>query len=197
MAGVGNGLDPFGFQLCQHEVVEFLHRPGSVLHRGGRLLLERLKGPVVASFLDIDLALDQPRGIFVTRVGGTHLHPLLERGNFRIGKLSLGRHFHFLVADRLDQQALVRIARDDRRTVVAAHLPALLAVQHQPALNRFGVFRMALVAMLHQQRADFRLEELQMLAGQLLSGENCGRKQSGDKQGKTGGSRHARRPEGN
>ncbi len=52
-----------------------------------------------------------------------------------VGQLALGRHLEEVVPDGVDDQALVDLARHDRRPAVAAAEQALAAVEPQTALE--------------------------------------------------------------
>ena len=103
--------------------------------------------------------------VAVARVGCPHRHPALEVGDHLVGQLLLGRHLEVvvLVADRLDQQALLEVARHDRGAEVAPLADALPRVEHEVRLDLLGRRGVALVAVLDQHRADLRLEERELL----------------------------------
>ena len=105
------------------------------------------------------------RGPAIARVGGTHRDPLGQPVDGLLRKLRLGRHLQVVVVvrNRLNQAAGLRIAGDDRRAGVAALAEALAGVEQQFALGLAGLFAVALVAVLHQQRADVVLEKLDPL----------------------------------
>ena len=97
----------------------------------------------------------------VLRVGRAHLDPGLEVGDDRVGELGLRGHPELVVAvaDRPDQQALVRVAGHDRRAGVAPAAEALPAVEQEPAAQLLGGARVALAALRRQHGPDLRLEE--------------------------------------
>ena len=81
-------------------------------------------------------------------------------GDLPVRELLLRRHLQVvvLVADRLDQQALLRVAGDDDGAGLAAVHHAGLRVEPQVALVLLGA--VAWIAVLGQERPDGRLEEL-------------------------------------
>ena len=98
----------------------------------------------------------------------THLHPFREDLNLRIIQLLLWRHGHVIipVIHRLDDKTNCGITRRECWTGVAAFFHTGERIQSQASLQRsprFGSCRVALVAMLHQQRADLTFEELKLL----------------------------------
>jgi len=65
------------------------------------------------------------------------------------------------IAHDLDHQALLRLARDDRRMLGLAALDHRReGIEAQAALELLGLVAVALVALLGEQRADAALEEL-------------------------------------
>ena len=60
----------------------------------------------------------------------------------------------------LDQEALLRVARDDGRTFFAALEQPVAMIESQVAFLLLGV--VAFVAFRHQHRPDLRLEEFQV-----------------------------------
>ena len=65
------------------------------------------------------------------------------------------------MGDRVDQQALVHLARGDHRPRVSSFEEAGGAVEPEPAFRGLRAGRMAAVAPLHQHRPDLSLEEVQ------------------------------------
>ena len=63
----------------------------------------------------------------------------------------------------LDEQALVRLAGNDRRAALAPFAKALPRIEPQLALQLLGAGRVALVAIGDQHRADVLLEEVDPL----------------------------------
>ena len=90
------------------------------------------------------------------------------------GERALRRHLEvaILVADSLNQPGLLRVAGHQRRTSVTALEQALPGVERKAALVLFRRRAVTLVAALDQHRADFFLEEIQMLASRFGGGKS-------------------------
>ena len=86
----------------------------------------------------------------------------LEGGDLLIRQLAGGRHAKvgLVVAEGLEQPAGCRVAGDDHGAAVAALLQAALGVEHQAAHRRFQFGRVAPVALVGKNRANFFFEEL-------------------------------------
>ncbi len=71
------------------------------------------------------------------------------------------RHLQLVIRleNSLNQQAVLGVAGDDGRPAIAALEQAIAVVDAQPALG-VGAGRMAVVAVVDQERPDFFLEEL-------------------------------------
>src|SRR5690606_11416775 len=92
--------------------------------------------------------------------------PLRERIDLRLRELlALGRHLQVrvAVADRMDEQALLRISRLQQRPRLAALQHALGAVKREPTLRLPLLHRVTLVAILRQDWPNLALEELLLL----------------------------------
>ncbi len=117
-----------------------------------------LEGPVLPAHLKVD-ARAGPCGARVARVGRAHGDPVFEDLDLVGGKPALRRHLHVGVgvADGFEDQAGAGFSGDDRRTVVAACLPAGFRVEGEAALD-FAAVRMALKAALlkHGQHLLFK-----------------------------------------
>ena len=85
--------------------------------------------------------------------------PLPQRGDGRLGKLARRRHLQLGVGlrDGLNQQALIRLARHERRPGVAPLERRLAAVE--PQARGLLLLAVALEAAVDQDRPDLRLEE--------------------------------------
>ena len=133
--------------------------------RGGRR--QRLKRPPGFCFRRVHAA---DFGDRLARVRRTHAHPFLQHRDLRILQLAalfFRRHGEVLVriAHGLDDEAFVRLAGHDRRAGVAALGPARLGLQRKPS---FGLrAAVAVVAMLDEQRADFRFKKSRVLRSDL------------------------------
>ena len=165
--GVAGGLESLGFDFREQETVDGVFRPEGVFDGGSGRVGDRLEGPELSAGFEVDraLRLGGLRGIVRARIGGAALYPLLEDGDFIRRQAAFGRHREILVevAHRLDDEALCEIARDDRRSVVAAVLPARTRVERKAS---FGLLfrRMTVVAPLDQHRPHLRLEEQVVVA---------------------------------
>ena len=103
----------------------------SFLTAGGARLRDRLECPVILAVAAVGDGISG--GARCARVGRAHAHPGHEIVHLRRRELSVGRHLQVGVgvADRLDQQALLRIAGDDGRAADAALFPAAAPVERQ------------------------------------------------------------------
>ena len=107
-------------------------------------------------------ALDDER----PRVERPPANPVREVGNLLVGKLvALRGHLEVrvLVADGVDDEAVLGLARDDRWPRVAAVEHALAGVQHEAALYLVGVAAVAFVATVREHGTDVRLKKLEVL----------------------------------
>ena len=165
--GVAGGLESLGFDFREKETVDGVLRPDGVFDGGSGRVGDRLEGPELSARFEVDraLRLGGLRGIVRAWIGGAALHPLLEDRDFIRRQAAFGRHREILVevAHRLDDEALREIARDDRRSVVAAVLPARTRVERKAS---FGLLfrRMTVVAPLDQHRSHLRFEEQVVVA---------------------------------
>ena len=96
------------------------------------------------------------------RIGGSQFDPFFQIGNRGSGELALRGHFDGIarVADGFDQQAFVRFAGLDDGSRVASLADAVATIEQQTAPQFLGIFRMSLVAVLHEDWTDFFLEEV-------------------------------------
>ena len=119
------------------------------------------------------LALREVEGFFhrrrlrpgVLRPHRAILHPRREVGDFLLRELGLGRHLQVLVlvANRLDEQALARLAGDERGARVAALEHGLTRVEQQAALHLLARRAVALETTLGKHGTNALLEELAAL----------------------------------
>ncbi len=147
--GLGRRRQPPLLECRQDESIDGIARPGPVIRaRGrGRRAPDRLETPVQSALLK--LALRQPLRLAAVRYRGcngrapTSFHPpwctspdpLGQGRDLAVGELRLGRHLvSFAVVDRINQQALLGIARHDRGPRRAARQNRSAAVEPQPAL---------------------------------------------------------------
>ena len=124
-----------------------------------RWLVDWLPSPVSATFRQFGLPFFGGSGLRTRRIlrqtRQAHAHPAREIGDHTIGQL-VGPFRHLqvriLMADCLQQQALVRRTRIHQRTTLAALFKTTAKVQPQAAL---GLLRaVAFVAVHHQHRPD-------------------------------------------
>jgi hypothetical protein len=139
------------------------------MRRHGRgQLAKRLKCPPLPALLEILIADDaRPAGrrrgrrinARIVRAGGD---PMLEVLDNPIGQLSRRRHLQMPVgvAHRLQQPALVRLARHDRRTARPASGRPGFRVEYQAAAGNLRSARMADGAFRREDGPNLRLEEL-------------------------------------
>ena len=161
------------------EPVDIGLRPLAV-HLWQRGKTNRLKTPPLLTALtsgfprgglgDVRLA-----GLIGSRVGSAHHDPCFEitdhqRGQFR----TILGHFKFLVlvADRPEQQALIRLAGDDHRSAITALDQAAPPIQRQAALGLVAAV-VALVAMLGEDGSNVFLEKLDLLRRGISHQANC------------------------
>ena len=100
-----------------------------------------------------------------SRIGGTHLHPLLEVRDDGGGQLPLRRHLETFVSQGFEQRTLLEIACDDHRSRIATFQYCLAIIESQPAARCGQLRRMALIAVLHEDRANLCFEEFKLLSG--------------------------------
>ena len=165
---VAHGRQALCLDGGEEKTVHIPLRPRGVLRPRHRLRLRRLERPPLFRVLLAEFLHHRRRA--VARVRRAHFHPLLEVADHRIRQLPallFRRHREVLVgvAHRLDEQALVEASRHHRRPAVAAAADALARVEHQAALHFRGLFRVALVALLREHRADLPFKKIDLLAG--------------------------------
>ncbi len=97
------------------------------------------------------------------RVGRAHFDPGRQIGDLFVGQLfAFGRHLQIGVGvtHGLDEQAFVRIARNDGGAVVAALEQAVAVFQGETALEFCGLGAVAFVTIVDKDGPDFILEKL-------------------------------------
>ena len=97
--------------------------------------------------------------VFAARIGRAEFHPLDEVVYDRCGQARFRRHLEVLVAQRLDEEALVGTAGDQCGAGFAAGEEAVAGVEEEAAADFFRVGGMARIAVLDQDGADFGFEE--------------------------------------
>ena len=70
-------------------------------------------------------------GATVAGIHGALLDPIDQCRDLAVGQFAVGRHLQVVrcIADRLDDEALLRLARDDRGALIAASSPARFMIQ--------------------------------------------------------------------
>ena len=124
---------------------------------------------------------------------GAHLDPLAEDRDQLAIKFTCRRHFEVAVVNRIDQQALDRLARSNGWPVLAACQHGLQRVQPQFALLLLDP--VALHALRRKNRPHFQFEECCLLRGKrILARRSQGRnpidRSSDDNQTDPGGPSH-------
>ena len=154
--------------------------PGGVFHDRQRGRGERAKRPPLAGLVPVDALLRFHGGDRVggTRVGRAPAHPGLEIGDDVRGQLLVRRHRNVLarVAQRLNEQARVGIARREGGTGETALLHARARVEQQAALQFFGRGAVTLVTILGQHRTDLALEKRDLLRSGGVGEGGAGRR---------------------
>ena len=179
--GASGGGEAAFSHLGEHEAVDRVVRPLRVGGRRGLGIDDGSIRPVrVLALRDVVLrpavrrsrrdAVGTARAVdrlLLARVGRAHGNPLLKRADFLAGELPIGRHLKIdiEVAHRLDQQTRVWIARNERRSAAPALADGVAGIEPKLRLGKIGRLRMAAVAVGDEDRADFRLEELEFLGG--------------------------------
>ena len=165
--GVAGGLESLGFDFREQETVDGVFRPDGVFDGGSGRVGDRLEGPELSARFEVDraLRLGGLRGITRARVRCPALNPLLQDGHFVRRQAAFRGHREVLVqiAYCLDDEAFREIARDDRRTVVSAFLPAGAAVEVESSFDLL-LARVAFVAPLDQHWSHLRLKEQVVVA---------------------------------
>ena len=160
-----------GLELDQDVVIQRLSRPARVLDGRWRSPFHRAPRPVLPpAFLQIErFGLRCPGGA-TAGIGRAEGHPAYQSFDLAPAQPALGRHLQvrIFVADRLDEAALLRLAGDDDRPALAALDPALPAVEEQPPLEPLRPGRVTAVALAHQERPDLALEEIELIAWNLV-----------------------------
>ena len=131
-----------------------------------------MKGPPVASFFDVDDSFWLGWSGPVARIGGPQINPANEVGDDFVREFARGGHFHSVVFQGLDQAAFGRLPFDECRAGFAAGECSCGGIEKQSPLQLFGLLgfdRVAAVAVLHQHRTNFLLEENDPFVGGGLS----------------------------
>ena len=104
------------------------------------------------------------RSLSFARINGAIGNPLPEIIDHPGRKVGLWRHLGGQPAAvyRLDQEAVIGLARNDGRTGLASDLPTGPRIEKQATLGLAGFNRVTLVAMLDEHGTDPGLEELEL-----------------------------------
>ena len=96
----------------------------------------------------------------ILRDGGTHCYPGRKVVRRCVGQFLFWRHFKVLnlIADHLDEQALVGFSRDEKGPAVSTTQNPCFAVQIERRLQLGGLTGMALVTVSGENRPDVILE---------------------------------------
>ena len=166
--------EPGRFQPRQDERVNRSPNPVPIVHDGRRHRLHGPERPVVTAPSEPGPA-DRLRD--GRRPGGAHLDPCGDRLDRRIAELALGGHLDLGVrlADRLDEQARVRVAGYDRGTALSSFDQRFAGVE--PQRSRLLLRAVARQARVDQDRPNLRFEELGLIrwyvrTGSRRSGQN-------------------------
>ena len=100
---------------------------------------------------------------FHTGIGRSHFQPSLKVLDHVSGHLVLRWHFQILPTDRVPEERVLEGRACQRVAVVAAAQHGVARVEQQAATSLAGLNGVAVVAILHQCRADVGLEELGLL----------------------------------
>ena len=164
--------EPLRFQPGEEKRIDRIARPAAVLDGRESRCMDRLPRPVVAlALLEIE---GSERGRLLGRaLGGPRsapLHPGGEIGDRLGGQLPAWRHpqVDILIADRLDQPALLRLPRHHRGPTVAALEQPGPAIELETALHFLRFDGVATIAMLDQEGPNFLLEEVD--PGRIICG---------------------------
>jgi hypothetical protein len=93
-------------------------------------------------------------------IGGTLENPGFEITQDGIAQFTAWRHLKGTVTKRLDDQALVGVAGDDRWAAVATFANSRLRVQSQVSLDDLRLPGVAFIAVLDQDGSDAGFEKL-------------------------------------
>jgi hypothetical protein len=157
--------EALGLQLIQNEGVNRIADCGLQIadcrHFGAR---DRLPAPVLGFALgEVEGAgcRARSRGLFLGP-GRAKLDPLCQNGDLFSRQLRLGRHLvQVAIIDRIDEEAVFGLARNDSRAGVATLFERGEAIDPQPSFGLVGLAAMALVAAGHEDRSDRFFEEFE------------------------------------
>ena len=127
---------PACFELRQEEAIDLIPRPGDVPRRPAASRSERAGRPtsVAGPRSAGSRRPSSPSVAFEAGHGAPERHPALELRDLAGGQLLLRRHLRFVeIADRPDQQTLVRACRHDSRAAVPPFSSDSRSVSRRPA----------------------------------------------------------------
>src|SRR5262249_9278718 len=119
------------FELRQNEAIDIVLHPGFVLYLRRRRFGHGLECPVILSLPTVRRSVSsRTRG---AGIRSAHPNPGDKIVDLRGWKFSVGRHLQsaVVVTNGCDQQAFLRIARNNRRTRVSAFFPTTLPIELQ------------------------------------------------------------------
>ena len=102
---------------------------------------------------------------FRSRIRCSHLNPAFEVSDHSLRKFSLRRHFITFISQGLQQHAFIRFAGDKSWPRISTGHQRVTKVQPQATFRSRVGARVTFIALFDQDRANLRLEELQLLSG--------------------------------
>ena len=146
-----------GCEACEHVTIDWSPNPfhwACGVDRFCRGCRDRSKGPMAAGASASGFRVVGPR------VGCSGGDPAFEDADVSGVEFLFGRHLQrvVVVANRLNQQAVVGSPRPNRRPAFASCLPPRSSIESQVASQRFGSSRVTRVAPADQQWADMLFE---------------------------------------
>jgi hypothetical protein len=126
-----------------------------------------------SGFVCGSLAFSRSSGV-LTRIGRAHFHPGDEIIHHLLRQPLLRRHFEAVVAQRLHDQALIRLARNQRGPDSPPAIISEGASSSSLPPSFFASCRMAFVALLHQHRPDLALKKRALLRRHVRGTSNPG-----------------------
>ena len=163
--GVGDREEPLRLEPGEEEPIDIGAGPRLVLHSRHGRFADRLERPVRTARIGID-----SRGPLGCGIGSgirrPHRDPSLQDADLRLRQLSPRRHLERLVANRLDQHALLRRSGHKGGTAVPPLDPPSAAVETQAPLEDLRLRGVARVTMLDEEGTHLLLEEMLLLGAE-------------------------------
>jgi len=163
LVGSSDRGQPRRVELGDHESVNRL-REALVFGDGCFFRHHGLERPELGGRFPVDLPNSCCRA--GSGIGRTHPDPLHQIIDSSLGQHRIWGHLRrsaWLASDQKDQQALVRLARNDGGSGIAALFPASFGVESKSAL--LLLLAVASETMFDQHRADLGLEEVMTIVG--------------------------------